>query len=87
MHPIAFELWGWPVHGYGLLAALGFLAALATWRWLDARGSGMPADFGSELAIIPPKPWKPSRNSLTRWFLAVKTRWNPPVAPSVKPCS
>ncbi len=49
MHPIAFELWGWPVHSYGLLAALGFLAALATWRWLDSRGSGMPQDFGSEL--------------------------------------
>jgi len=34
MHPILFYLWGYPIHSYGVLGALGFLtvAGIAYWR-------------------------------------------------------
>ena len=49
MHPILFTLFGFPVRSYGVMAALGFLAAVATWSWLAKRGRD-PV-FTPELAV------------------------------------
>ncbi|TAN38022.1 MAG: prolipoprotein diacylglyceryl transferase [Verrucomicrobia bacterium] len=50
MHPIAFELLGRPIYWFGVMMALGFLAAIAIWNWLAPR-TGRPAGYGSELGF------------------------------------
>ena len=50
MHPIAFEVLGRPIYWFGVLMALGFLAAIAVWNWLAPR-TGRPAGYGSELGF------------------------------------
>lgn len=49
MHPILFTVFHFPVRSYGVMAALGFLAAVATWTWL-ARTGREPA-FTAEMAV------------------------------------
>jgi phosphatidylglycerol:prolipoprotein diacylglycerol transferase len=39
MRPILFELFGWPIHSFGAMVGLGFLAALG-WTLLEARRTG-----------------------------------------------
>lgn len=47
MHPILFHLAGRPIHTYGLCAALGFLAAICTFVWIDRKHSwDFAADVG-----------------------------------------
>jgi phosphatidylglycerol:prolipoprotein diacylglycerol transferase len=50
VHPIAFELFGRPIYWFGVLMALGFLAAIMLWNWLAPR-TGRPAGYGSELGF------------------------------------
>ncbi|MCX7007651.1 MAG: prolipoprotein diacylglyceryl transferase [Kiritimatiellaeota bacterium] len=50
MHPIAFEIFGRPIYWFGVMMALGFLAAISIWNWLAPR-SGRPAGYGSELGF------------------------------------
>jgi phosphatidylglycerol:prolipoprotein diacylglycerol transferase len=50
MHPIFINLFGRPIYWYGVMTALGFLAAVFHWSWL-ARKTGRPAGVGSELGI------------------------------------
>lgn len=50
MHPILFTLWGRPIHVYGLMAALGLIAAMIHWSWLGRR-QNRPAGLGADLAI------------------------------------
>lgn len=49
--PVAFEILGRPIYWYGILVALGFLAAVAHWNAL-ARREGLPAGIGSDLGFI-----------------------------------
>lgn len=51
--PVAFHIpfLGHPVYWYGILVALGFLAALTHWSW-TARRVGMPKGIASDLAFI-----------------------------------
>jgi phosphatidylglycerol:prolipoprotein diacylglycerol transferase len=49
MHPILFVIAGKPIYTYGLMAALGFVAAILTWTWL-CRRLGHPAEIASDLA-------------------------------------
>ncbi len=49
MHPILFNLFGKEIYTYGVMAALGFLAAILTWTWLgrqENRPEGFAADLG-----------------------------------------
>ena len=49
MHPILFQIFGKDIYSYGVLTALGFLAALLTWRWMgrkERRPEGFAADLG-----------------------------------------
>lgn len=49
MHPILFQIFGKEIHSYGIMAALGFLAAILTWAWLgrrETRPPGFAADLG-----------------------------------------
>jgi len=50
MHPIAFELFGRPIYWFGIMMALGFLAAISIWNWLASR-TGRPRGYGSELGF------------------------------------
>lgn len=50
MHPVFIEIFGRPIYWYGVLTALGFLAAVFHWSWL-ARRTGRPPELGSELGI------------------------------------
>ena len=50
MHPIAFELFGRPIYWFGVMMALGFLAAITVWNWLAPR-TGRPHGYGSELGF------------------------------------
>lgn len=49
--PVAFELLGRPIYWYGILVALGFLAALLHWN-AHARRLDFPPAIGSDLALI-----------------------------------
>ena len=49
MHPVLFTVFGKEIYSYGILAALGFLAAILTWTWLgrhERRPDGFAADLG-----------------------------------------
>lgn len=49
MHPVLFSVLGKEIYSYGLMAALGFLAAILTWLWLgrnEQRPPGFAADLG-----------------------------------------
>jgi phosphatidylglycerol:prolipoprotein diacylglycerol transferase len=49
MHPVLFEIFGKEIRSYGVMAALGFLAAILTWIWLgrrENRPDGFAADLG-----------------------------------------
>jgi phosphatidylglycerol:prolipoprotein diacylglycerol transferase len=49
MHPVLFEIFGKEIRSYGVMAALGFLAAILTWTWLgrrENRPDGFAADLG-----------------------------------------
>ncbi len=48
--PVAFALFGRPIYWYGILVALGFLAALMHWN-AHARRLGFPPAIGSDLAL------------------------------------
>ncbi len=49
--PVAFVIFGRPIYWYGIMVALGFLAALVHWNGLSRR-MGMPAGIGSDLAFL-----------------------------------
>ena len=49
MHPVLFRIFGKEIFSYGILAALGFLAAILTWVWMgrnERRPEGFAADLG-----------------------------------------
>ncbi len=49
MHPVLFTVFGKEIYSYGILTALGFLAAILTWLWLgrrEPRPPGFAADLG-----------------------------------------
>lgn len=49
MHPVLFEIFGKEIRSYGVMAALGFLAAIVTWLWMgrrENRPDGFAADLG-----------------------------------------
>ena len=50
MDAVCCRVGGFPIHWYGVFAALGFLSALATWTWLGRRDR-RSADFASDLMI------------------------------------
>jgi phosphatidylglycerol:prolipoprotein diacylglycerol transferase len=50
MDPVCFHIGSRPIYWYGILVALGFLAAVANWNALGTKG-GRPAGFGSELGF------------------------------------
>ena len=50
MHPVFIEIMGRPIYWYGVMTALGFLAAVLHWNRL-ARRTGRPRGLGSELGI------------------------------------
>ncbi len=50
MHPVFFEIFGRPIYWYGVLTAVGFLAAVVHWTLLGRR-EGRPQGLGSELGI------------------------------------
>lgn len=49
--PVAFVILGRPIYWYGVLVALGFLAALLHWNALAPR-LNLPAGIGSDLAFL-----------------------------------
>lgn len=49
--PIAFTAFGRPIYWYGILVALGFIAAVIHWNAL-ARREKMPEGLGSDLGLI-----------------------------------
>lgn len=49
--PVAFEVFGRPIYWYGVLVALGFLAAVLHWN-AQARREGLPEGIGSDLGFI-----------------------------------
>ena len=49
--PVAFVIFGRPIYWYGILVALGFLAALVHWNALSRRLQ-FPAGIGSDLAFL-----------------------------------
>lgn len=49
--PVAFSILGRPVYWYGILVALGFLAAVTHWNRL-AKRFGLPEGIGSDLGLI-----------------------------------
>ncbi len=51
MHPVLLETEYLTIHWYGVLYALGFLAAAINWTWL-ARRRGWPASMGTDLGIL-----------------------------------
>lgn len=48
MHPVCFEIGRFPIHCFGLLMALGFLAGLLNWTWLG-RKEGRTFNYCSDL--------------------------------------
>ena len=49
MHPVLFHIFGKEIYSYGVMAALGFLAAILTWTWLgrrEKRREGFASDLG-----------------------------------------
>ncbi len=50
MDPVCFHIGSRPIYWYGILVALGFLAAVANWNMLGKK-EGRPAGFGSELGF------------------------------------
>ncbi|NLG35153.1 MAG: prolipoprotein diacylglyceryl transferase [Lentisphaerae bacterium] len=49
MHPVLFEIFGKEIYSYGVMSALGFLAAILTWLWMgrrEFRPEGFAADLG-----------------------------------------
>ena len=48
MHPICFHIGGFPVHWFGVMMALGFVAGLLNWVWLG-RSEGRGFNYGSDL--------------------------------------
>ena len=50
MQPELVTIFGRPIYWYGVMTALGFLAAVANWTWLGAR-EGRDRGLGSELGI------------------------------------
>lgn len=49
MHPVLFKIFGKEIYSYGIMAALGFLAAILTWTWMERkeqRPPGFAADLG-----------------------------------------
>jgi len=49
MHPVFIEIFGRPIYWYGVLTAIGFLAAVANWSYLsmrDGRAKGLGSDIG-----------------------------------------
>jgi phosphatidylglycerol---prolipoprotein diacylglyceryl transferase len=49
MHPVLFQIFGKEIFSYGVMAALGFLAAVLTWLWLsrrEQRPEGFAPDLG-----------------------------------------
>lgn len=54
MHPVLFRILGKEIYSYGAMAALGLLAAILTWQWLDRREDrppGFAADLGFWLMV------------------------------------
>lgn len=51
MHPVLFMVFGFPVRAYGVMAALGFLAAVGTWMWLGRRDPRFPQDLAVDLGV------------------------------------
>ena len=50
MHPVLFTLFGKEIYSYGVMTALGFLGAIATWLWIGRRES-RPPGFASDLGF------------------------------------
>ena len=50
MHPVLFTVFGKQIFSYGVMAALGFLAAILTWTWLGRR-ERRPDGFASDLGL------------------------------------
>ncbi len=50
MHPVLFSVFGKEIYSYGVMAALGFLAAILTWNWM-ARREQRPPGFTSDLGF------------------------------------
>ncbi|MBN1673849.1 MAG: prolipoprotein diacylglyceryl transferase [Kiritimatiellae bacterium] len=50
MHPVCFTLFGKAIHWYGIMAALGFLAAVVHWTVLG-RHERLPPAFGTDLGV------------------------------------
>lgn len=50
MDPVFITVFGRPIYWYGVMTALGFLAAVAHWSWLG-RKQGRPPGLASELGI------------------------------------
>ncbi len=50
MDPVAFHIGSKPIYWYGVLVALGFLAAILHWTWRGKR-EGRPPGIGSDLAV------------------------------------
>jgi len=48
MHPVVFHIGRLPIHWYGVMMALGFVAGFANWLWLGRRG-GRGSAFCSDL--------------------------------------
>ncbi len=50
MNPVAFEIGSRPIYWYGIMVALGFIAAMFHWTRL-ARRSGLAPELGADLAM------------------------------------
>ncbi len=48
--PVAFEVFGWPIHWYGIIIAAGFLLAAAFGYWRTS-GFGIVPDTGLDIAL------------------------------------
>ena len=51
MHPVLFMVMGFPVRAYGVMAALGFLAAVGTWIWLGKKDGEFAAETATDLGV------------------------------------
>jgi phosphatidylglycerol---prolipoprotein diacylglyceryl transferase len=49
MHPVLFTVFGKDIYSYGLMTALGFVAAILTWTWMGRR-ENRPKGFATDLA-------------------------------------
>lgn len=50
MDPVFIHIFGRPIYWYGVMTALGFLAAVVNWSWLGKK-QGYPAGLASEIGI------------------------------------